>query len=140
MRNLTTFHIIVTILVYIIDRKHRRSNGTAPSEKIQDSVRDTLLEHYKKIRVHPVIPLVLLCVPIYMMLTNNAQLLEQTAIMYIMVMLVRSVQIVLNKDRRLLIEYTNPVVTLVLLMLSSFFFSKCGVQSDLMMSRKNSKR
>ena len=111
-------HLIVTILIYIVDRKHRRKHSKAPAKPVQDAVRDTLLEHYKKISVHPVIPLLLLSIPIYMMITNNAQLFEQTLVMYIMFLLVRTIQIILNKNDRMLIEYTNPIVTLVLLMLT----------------------
>jgi len=99
----------------MIDRKHRNKYKSKPN--VSDDLRDTIVEHYKKIDVHPIIPLVLIGIPLYMLVTHNTSLLEHTLVMYLLFMLVRSVQIILNKENRLLIEYTNPLVTLTILML-----------------------
>ena len=114
MRNVTTFHLLLFIMVYIIDRKHRRMYDRS-KPPVDDAVRDTVLS--TKVDIHPLVPYALLAIPLYMIMTNNAVLVEHVSVMYAWYMLVRSVQIVVNKDTRPPAEYTGPLMVMSVLLL-----------------------
>lgn len=111
MRNVTTFHVLLMIIVYIIDRKHRRSfvSGKTPAD---DAVRDAT-----NFEIHSLVPYALLAVPLYMIMSNNAALAEHVLVMYTWYMSVRSLQIVMNKNTRPPIEYTGPLMVMSMLLL-----------------------
>lgn len=112
MRNVTTFHMLLLIIVYVIDRKHRyKTKETLQAQP--DAVRDAIPTK----GVHPLLPYMLVAVPLYMLMTNNAALLEHVLVMYVGYLSVRSVQIVLNKETRPPIEYTAPFMVMSMLML-----------------------
>jgi hypothetical protein len=116
MRTVATFHVLLLIVVYIIDRKHRRSflsgNKALATTNNDDAVRDTT-----NFEVHSLLPYALLAVPLYMIMTNNAALAEHVLVMYTWYTSVRSVQIVLNKNSRPPIEYTGPLMVMSMLLL-----------------------
>lgn len=117
MRNVTTFHVLLFIIVYIIDRKHRRAYNTSTksSPPVSDAVRDTIAS--TKVDVHPLVPYALLAVPLYMIMSNNAALVEHVSVMYVWYMLTRSLQIVVNKNIRSPVEYTGPLMVMSMLLL-----------------------
>lgn len=112
MRNVTTFHVLLMIIVYIIDRKHRHSivPGKTPAD---DAVRDAT----NLFEIHSLVPYALLAVPLYMIMSNNAALAEHVLVMYTWYMSIRSLQIVMNKNTRPPIEYTGPLMVMSMLLL-----------------------
>ena len=114
MRNVTTFHVLLFIIVYVIDRKHRRTHDRS-KPPVEDAVRDTVAS--TKVDIHPLVPYALLAVPLYMIMSNNAALLEHVSVMYAWYMLVRSLQIVVNKNSRPPVEYTGPLMVMSVLLL-----------------------
>lgn len=113
MRNVTTLNVLLMIIVYIIDRKHRRSlvSGKTPAAQ-EDAVRAAT-----NFEIHPMVPYALLAVPLYMIMSNNAALAEHVLVMYTWYMSVRSLQIVMNKNTRPPIEYTGPLMVMSMLLL-----------------------
>ena len=112
MRNVTTFHVLLLIMVYVIHRKHL--NNTSAAIQQPDAVRNATPMHDD---IHPMLPYLMLAVPLYMMITNNAALLEHVLVMYTGFLAIRSTQIVLNKETRPTIEFTTPLMVLSMLML-----------------------
>lgn len=109
MRNVSTFHILALILVYVIHRKHRNQKTIVQP----DAIRNTAPNQ----DVHHMLPLLMLAVPLYMIMTNDAALLEHVLVMLTGFLAIRSTQIVLNKETRPPIEYTTPFVVLSMLVL-----------------------
>lgn len=109
MRNVSTFHVILLILVYVIHRKHLIQKTIVQPDAIRNAAPT---QH-----VHPMLPLLMLAVPLYMIMTNDAALLEHVLVMFTGFLAIRSTQIVLNKETRPPIEYTTPFVVLSMLVL-----------------------
>ena len=121
MADISTFHLLMVVLVYIVHRKHARC---ATNEvRLPDTMRDMLTKVLSSIngmgdalsifRLSVIWPYVgaLLCL-YYVGGTH----LERIARMCLMFALVRTVQIVLNHTQRVPTEYTMSLVSFTLLM------------------------
>lgn len=115
MRSVTTLHLLLLIFVHLVHRKHRKHTG---SEIKPDAVRDAINEHTgNNLTIHPLVPYLLVLIPVYMMITNNARLVEHVFVMFAWFATIRSLQIVLNRETRPMTEYTAPIVVMSMLSL-----------------------
>lgn len=115
MTILSTFHLIMAILVYVVQRKHSRTLSNAVVNK--DSIREVLSSFVTN--PHPAWVYLATLIPLYVIATSS-QITnthwEKLVLMGLMIAIVRSVQVVINKDQRFQMEYTTLLVTITLLM------------------------
>lgn len=118
MTVLTSFHLIMAIFVYVVQRKHSRSTHLKTNVFKSDSVREVLKSFVSK-PPHVLWVTLATLVPLYVMATSS-QITnvhwEKIGLMGLMLAIVRSVQIIINKEHRSRMEYTTPLVTITLLM------------------------
>jgi hypothetical protein len=126
MTLLSSFHIIMVILVYVVQRKHSRTltNGIVQCHdhhptRYQDSIREVFSSFGFVTKPHPAWVYLATLIPLYVIATSpqitNTHW-EKLGLMGLMIAIVRSVQVVLNKDQRFQMEYTTSLVTITLLM------------------------
>lgn len=115
MTELTTYHLLVVVLVYIVHRKHaRRPTAEMLPDTIRKMVTNALSpKPHPPFRLNTVWPYVgALLVLFYM----GGRYWERIARMFLMFVVVRTLQIVINREQRWRTEYTTPLVCLTLLM------------------------
>ena len=113
MKQLNAFYILLAIIVYVIQRKQHKTNIDAANLKsTKDAVRDNI-----NYTISDYIPRLLLCVPLYLIMTHQARLLEHVIVLYITFVAIRSTQIVINPTTRPVTEHTTPLMCLSMLLL-----------------------